>query len=188
MKSFILFIGVLMALVACEFYSLESNPDSEIIETWKQVAVRFPASGELKPTPPDSAVVLQISDDDIVFTRYGNSCTGNIDDQGIGLDSCFQISPYWAIVERTEDAMYIYPRMGAMYYYDLVLKKMECGCNTKCSLQPFAGPCEALIKRYYFDQSEGKCKEFFWGGCQGVVPFETLAECESCKCNTSSED
>ncbi len=52
-----------------------------------------------------------------------------------------------------------------------------------CSLDPEMGPCEAAIKRYYFDQSLGICKEFVWGGCDGVVPFETLEECKACECN-----
>ena len=55
-------------------------------------------------------------------------------------------------------------------------------CETSCTLTPDAGPCEAYKPRYYFDQTEGKCKEFIWGGCHGVVPFETLVECENCGC------
>jgi hypothetical protein len=46
---------------------------------------------------------------------------------------------------------------------------------------PKAGPCEALVYKYYFDQEEQKCKEFFWGGCDGVVPFDTLTECKECE-------
>ena len=55
-------------------------------------------------------------------------------------------------------------------------------CNDKCSLQPDPGPCEAHMPRYYYDQTEKKCKEFIWGGCHGVVPFESLEACESCGC------
>lgn len=50
----------------------------------------------------------------------------------------------------------------------------------KCTLAPDAGDCEAAIPKYYYDQSEQECKEFLWGGCGGVVPFETLEECEEC--------
>ena len=53
--------------------------------------------------------------------------------------------------------------------------------TSKCELVPEAGPCKAYFKKYYFDKSEGKCKEFVWGGCGGVVPFETLEECKSCE-------
>ena len=46
-------------------------------------------------------------------------------------------------------------------------------------LDPDPGHCEAAIAMYYYDRDEKKCKEFFWGGCGGTVPFETLEECES---------
>ena len=62
----------------------------------------------------------------------------------------------------------------------------QCGtnsCETKCSLIPEQGTCKALIPKYYFDNQDKECKEFIWGGCDGVVPFETLIECEECSCN-----
>ena len=54
-------------------------------------------------------------------------------------------------------------------------------CN--CDLIPNQGPCEAYFPKYYFDQEEKMCKEFIWGGCDGVVPFNTLEQCEECACN-----
>lgn len=54
-------------------------------------------------------------------------------------------------------------------------------CN--CDLEPEKGNCRAMITKYYFDKEEGKCKEFIWGGCDGVVPFESLEECKECECN-----
>ncbi len=50
--------------------------------------------------------------------------------------------------------------------------------DNRCSLAPEAGTCKARFIKYYFDAQESICKEFVWGGCDGVVPFETL---ESCK-------
>ncbi|MDP6991963.1 MAG: BPTI/Kunitz-type proteinase inhibitor domain-containing protein [Candidatus Marinimicrobia bacterium] len=47
-----------------------------------------------------------------------------------------------------------------------------------CYLIPETGPCEALITRYYYDQDANICSKFTWGGCQGVVPFETMEECK----------
>jgi hypothetical protein len=52
--------------------------------------------------------------------------------------------------------------------------------SNRCALTPDPGPCKAFFKRYYFDAAEGKCKEFIWGGCDGVVPFETLLSCQEC--------
>lgn len=53
--------------------------------------------------------------------------------------------------------------------------------NDRCQLNPQPGPCLASFRRYYYDKQEKKCKEFIWGGCGGVVPFETLEECKACE-------
>lgn len=55
-------------------------------------------------------------------------------------------------------------------------------CKTQCAAEPQVGECEAAIPKYYFDQDAGACREFTWGGCGGVVPFETLEACEACAC------
>ena len=55
-------------------------------------------------------------------------------------------------------------------------------CDANCALEPQIGFCNAAIPKYYFDPVEKKCKQFIWGGCAGVVPFQTLEECESCGC------
>jgi hypothetical protein len=52
-----------------------------------------------------------------------------------------------------------------------------------CQLEPDPGDCLAAIPRYYFDKEEQKCKEFIWGGCNGVVPFETMEACRECESN-----
>ena len=49
----------------------------------------------------------------------------------------------------------------------------------RCNLKPEGGPCKALFERYYFDPVSKKCRPFFYGGCDGVVPFETLEACKS---------
>lgn len=55
--------------------------------------------------------------------------------------------------------------------------------SANCYLKPDPGPCRMSIKRYYYDPAEKKCKEFIYGGCKGVVPFETLEECrKGCGC------
>lgn len=51
--------------------------------------------------------------------------------------------------------------------------------KSRCSLEPQSGNCKAYMPKYYFDQNENACKEFVWGGCNGVVPFETLVECQN---------
>lgn len=48
-----------------------------------------------------------------------------------------------------------------------------------CQLKPETGPCKAAIPKYYFDQNIQSCATFNWGGCKGVVPFDTLESCEA---------
>ena len=47
--------------------------------------------------------------------------------------------------------------------------------------KPDPGPCKGRFESYAFDPVKRVCKPFFWGGCQGKVPFETREECEK-KC------
>ena len=54
--------------------------------------------------------------------------------------------------------------------------------DVECYLVPDSGTCEAAIPRYYFDSTEDNCKQFNWGGCGGVVLFDTIEECQdSCE-------
>jgi len=48
----------------------------------------------------------------------------------------------------------------------------------RCGLKPEHGPCKANFDKYYFDAKTNKCKSFMYGGCDGVVPFETQEACE----------
>ncbi len=58
--------------------------------------------------------------------------------------------------------------------------------QSRCEMKPDAGTCKARFIKYYYNQEEGICKEFVWGGCGGVVPFETLGECkEECETKVS---
>ncbi|MBR9920611.1 MAG: hypothetical protein GYB31_07205 [Bacteroidetes bacterium] len=54
----------------------------------------------------------------------------------------------------------------------------ETTMDERCMLDPDPGPCRGAFQRYYYDREEGICKKFIYGGCQGVVPFETLEECQ----------
>jgi hypothetical protein len=52
-----------------------------------------------------------------------------------------------------------------------------------CELLPDPGPCFAAIPKFYFDSAAQECKEFTWGGCGGVVPFDTFVACQECQCD-----
>ena len=57
-----------------------------------------------------------------------------------------------------------------------------------CTLSPDPGMCFAAIQMYYFNQETQQCEDFTWGGCGGVVPFESLAECEAALCAESGDN
>ena len=57
-----------------------------------------------------------------------------------------------------------------------------------CTLSPDPGMCFAAIQMYYFNQESQQCEDFTWGGCGGVVPFESLAECEAALCAQSGDN
>lgn len=62
--------------------------------------------------------------------------------------------------------------------------KDDCLKNDRCNLEPDPGPCYALITKYYYDKEAKQCKPFTYGGCDGVVPFDTLEECKNgCECD-----
>jgi len=59
----------------------------------------------------------------------------------------------------------------------------ECISHPSCATRPNSGPCPDNNTKWYFDRVDKKCKSFTWGGCGGVIPFETKEDCmRSCKC------
>ena len=52
----------------------------------------------------------------------------------------------------------------------------------QCDLTPESGPCEAAIEKYFFDAEDQVCRPFIWGGCDGIVPFDTMEDCQQCEC------
>ena len=49
--------------------------------------------------------------------------------------------------------------------------------SNQCDLEPNPGLCKAYFPKYYFDEEVRACQEFIYGGCGGVVPFDTMEEC-----------
>ena len=71
-----------------------------------------------------------------------------------------------------------------MFSFSCTKEEINCQvneCDAKRKLIPERGNCKALIIKYFYNQSTNECDSFNWGGCDGVVPFETLQECENCK-------
>ena len=51
--------------------------------------------------------------------------------------------------------------------------------DDKCLLPSDSGRCLAFIRRYFYDSSINRCKEFIYGGCEGNANnFLTLRDCQ----------
>jgi len=74
-------------------------------------------------------------------------------------------------------------------FFSLSCDKNEDDCekSQRCELTPEAGPCYAMLSKYYYNAVSGQCEEFIYGGCEGVVPFETLEACYECECDKRLE-
>ncbi|KAL5962435.1 Carboxypeptidase inhibitor SmCI [Taenia solium] len=49
-----------------------------------------------------------------------------------------------------------------------------------CRLPHEVGPCRAMLKRWYYDASSGRCVEFVYGGCKGNANnFGSRDDCEA---------
>lgn len=55
-----------------------------------------------------------------------------------------------------------------------------------CFLKPETGHCRAAIQKHYFDETHQQCRQFIWGDCGGVVPFDTKQECDT-ECSSTTE-
>ena len=53
--------------------------------------------------------------------------------------------------------------------------------SVNCLLEPDVGPCDGAFPRFYYNQVNSECRQFIWGGCEGIVPFEIWEDCaQSC--------
>lgn len=74
--------------------------------------------------------------------------------------------------------------MNSVKKLKILIPMLMLACNDSnsmddaCYLIPDPGDCLAAFTRYYYDQDVNICSEFTWGGCGGVVPFESMAECK----------
>ena len=48
-----------------------------------------------------------------------------------------------------------------------------------CNSIPDPGVCFAAFEIYYFNQETNQCEESIWGGCDGLVPFWSLEQCQN---------
>lgn len=56
-----------------------------------------------------------------------------------------------------------------------------------CHMEKDPGPCYEGVPRWYYDKSDGVCKQFLYGGCHGNDNrFQSLSECEE-RCFSSQD-
>ena len=48
----------------------------------------------------------------------------------------------------------------------------------RCLDKPEPGPCKQRVIRYYYDYRYDRCRAFHYGGCEGLVPFDSRKVCE----------
>jgi hypothetical protein len=46
-----------------------------------------------------------------------------------------------------------------------------------CVAKPKPGYCSGSIYKFYYDYRDNRCKTFYWSGCGGHVPYQTMTEC-----------
>ena len=61
----------------------------------------------------------------------------------------------------------------------LILNSQNSTLPEECYLNPEPGPCFGYMPMYYFNQDSQSCEMFVWGGCAGLVPFQSLLECQN---------
>ena len=59
-----------------------------------------------------------------------------------------------------------------------------------CSVSPIVGPCKAILERYFYKETSGRCEKFYFGGCKGNGNnFETESTCnDTCGINLENAD
>ena len=52
-----------------------------------------------------------------------------------------------------------------------------------CKQKKYVGPCKESIKKWFYNKRTGKCKKFYWGGCDpNDNNFPSKKECkETCR-------
>lgn len=54
-------------------------------------------------------------------------------------------------------------------------------CHYDCTLPKEAGPCDASIPRYYYNNETRTCEKFIYRGCEGNANnFKSEKDCEDC--------
>ncbi|CAC5389452.1 unnamed protein product [Mytilus coruscus] len=68
---------------------------------------------------------------------------------------------------------------NCIWFNDILYQRTDAQLvDNVCDLKKDVGPCNANMRRYYYDVDSGECKLFFYGGCDGNENnFKTMREC-----------
>ena len=95
------------------------------------------------------------------------------------------------IIDKKKDFDFIIPNVKLKKNDNLKLRekilsmtvkereKLGINKSTLWYIKPETGLCKAAIDKYYFDWETNSCRSFTWGGCGGVVPYDTLESCRN---------
>ena len=61
----------------------------------------------------------------------------------------------------------------------IILNSGDSTIPEECLLEPDSGPCFGYVPMYYYNQDTQSCEMFIYGGCMGLVPFQSLLECQN---------
>ena len=56
--------------------------------------------------------------------------------------------------------------------------------SDSCNVEPDPGLCKAAFTKFHFNSETSYCEPFIWGGCGGLVPFDSILDCQT-QCETS---
>ncbi len=70
---------------------------------------------------------------------------------------------------------------AAVYLNDQLKKSTGTGVDIKarCGLEPQGGSCKARFEKGYYNKKNRVCMSFTYGGCAGVVPFDSIEACRN---------
>ncbi|CAK8694843.1 thrombin inhibitor hemalin-like [Clavelina lepadiformis] len=95
--------------------------------------------------------------------------------QQVDIGNCDGIFPRWYFNTTTSQCqIFEYGGCGGNANNFLTLEQCKDKCsdlrlsfNPDCNQCPDSGPCEAAIKKWFFNAFTGRCEEFIYGGCLG---------------------